>query len=55
VFALVDRRQRGSGGLAQRLESRSSANELFGQWTVAQLREFIAAQLDGNLIRVFYR
>jgi len=49
------------------LSSKAEVDELFGQWQAAQakiisgpedkpwkLREFIAADLDGNLIRVFY-
>lgn len=49
------------------LDSQAEVNELFAQWTAAQakivsepedkpwkLREFTAADLDGNLIRVFY-
>jgi len=49
------------------LESKAEVNELFAEWKAAQarfvsepedkpwkLREFIAADLDGNLIRVFY-
>ncbi len=49
------------------LGSRAEVDELFGQWKTAQakivsepedkpwnLREFIAGDLDGNLIRVFY-
>jgi uncharacterized glyoxalase superfamily protein PhnB len=49
------------------LDSKAEVNELFAQWKAAQakivsepegkrwkLREFTAADLDGNLIRVFY-
>lgn len=49
------------------LESRAEVDELFEEWNAAQakivatpqdkpwnLREFVAADLDGNLIRVFY-
>ncbi len=49
------------------LESKGEVDELFAQWKAAQakivsepedkpwnLREFMAADLDGNLIRVFY-
>ena len=49
------------------LGSKAEVNELFAEWKAAQarvvsepedkpwkLREFIAADLDGNLIRVFY-
>jgi catechol 2,3-dioxygenase-like lactoylglutathione lyase family enzyme len=49
------------------LESKAEVDELFAQWRGAQativsepedkpwkLREFVAADLDGNLIRVFY-
>lgn len=49
------------------LDSKDEVNELFAQWNAAQarivsepedkpwkLREFMAADLDGNLIRVFY-
>jgi len=49
------------------LDSKSEVDELFAQWKAAQakivsepedkpwkLREFTAADLDGNLIRVFY-
>jgi len=49
------------------LESKAEVDELFAEWKGAQakivskpgdkpwkLREFIAADLDGNLIRVFY-
>ena len=49
------------------LNSKSEVDDLFSQWKAAQakiisepedkpwkLREFIAADLDGNLIRVFY-
>ena len=49
------------------LDSKAEVDELFAQWKAAQaklvsepedkpwkLREFIAADLDGNLIRVFY-
>jgi predicted lactoylglutathione lyase len=49
------------------LESRAEVDELFAQWKAAQakilsapedkpwkLREFLAADLDDNLIRVFY-
>ena len=49
------------------LESKAEVNELYAAWKAAQakivsepedkpwkLREFIAADLDGNLIRVFY-
>ena len=49
------------------LESKAQVDELFAEWKAAQaeivsepedkpwmLREFIAADLDGNLIRVFY-
>lgn len=49
------------------LESKAEVDELFAQWKAAQatilsepedkpwmLREFVAADLDGNLIRVFY-
>lgn len=49
------------------LESKAEVDELFAEWKVAgakivsepedkpwKLREFIAADLDGNLIRVFY-
>ncbi|HMF64309.1 MAG TPA: VOC family protein, partial [Edaphobacter sp.] len=49
------------------LDSKAEVDELFAQWEAAQakivsepedkpwkLREFIAANLDGNLIRVFY-
>jgi hypothetical protein len=49
------------------LDSKAEVNELFAQWKAEQakivsepedkpwkLREFTAADLDGNLIRVFY-
>jgi len=49
------------------LDSKSEVDELFSEWKAAQakiisepedkpwkLREFMAADLDGNLIRVFY-
>ena len=49
------------------LDSRAQVDELFAQWQAAhakivsepgdkpwKLREFMAADLDGNLIRVFY-
>jgi len=49
------------------LDSKAEVDELFAQWKATQakivsepedkpwkLREFIAADLDGNLIRVFY-
>lgn len=49
------------------VESKAEVDELFAQWKASQaklvsepgdkswqLREFIAADLDGNLIRVFY-
>ena len=49
------------------LQSKAEVDELFAEWKAAQakivsepedkpwkLREFIAADLDGNLIRVFY-
>jgi uncharacterized glyoxalase superfamily protein PhnB len=49
------------------LESKAEVDELFAEWKAAQakmlsepadkpwnLREFMAADLDGNLIRVFY-
>jgi uncharacterized glyoxalase superfamily protein PhnB len=49
------------------LESKAEVNELFAEWKAAgakivsepedkpwKLREFMAADLDGNLIRVFY-
>lgn len=49
------------------LDSKAEVDELFAQWKAAEakivsepedkpwkLREFIAADLDGNLIRVFY-
>ena len=49
------------------LDSKAEVDELFAQWKAAQakivsepedkpwkLREFLAADLDGNLIRVFY-
>jgi uncharacterized glyoxalase superfamily protein PhnB len=49
------------------LDSKAEVDELFAQWKAAQakivsepedkpwkLREFMAADLDGNLIRVFY-
>jgi uncharacterized glyoxalase superfamily protein PhnB len=49
------------------LDSRAEVDELFAQWKAAdanivsepedkpwKLREFVAADLDGNLIRVFY-
>jgi uncharacterized glyoxalase superfamily protein PhnB len=49
------------------LDSKAEVDELFAQWKAAQakilsepedkpwkLREFVAADLDGNLIRVFY-
>ncbi len=49
------------------LESKAEVDELFARWKAAQakllsepedkpwkLREFMAADLDGNLIRVFY-
>ena len=49
------------------LDSKSEVDELFAEWKAAQakiisepedklwkLREFMAADLDGNLIRVFY-
>ena len=49
------------------LDSKAEVDELFAQWKTAQakivsepedkpwkLREFMAADLDGNLIRVFY-
>ncbi len=49
------------------LESKAEVDELFAQWKAAQakivsvpedkpwmLREFLAADIDGNLIRVFY-
>jgi uncharacterized glyoxalase superfamily protein PhnB len=49
------------------LESKAEIDELFAQWKAAhakivsepedkpwKLREFMAADLDGNLIRVFY-
>ncbi len=49
------------------LDSKSEVDELFAQWKAAQakivsepedkpwkLREFMAADLDGNLIRVFF-
>ena len=49
------------------LDSKAEVDELFAEWTAAhakivsepedkpwKLREFIAADLDGNLIRVFY-
>ena len=49
------------------LDSKAEVDELFAEWKAAQakivsepedkpwkLREFIAADLDGNLIRVFY-
>jgi uncharacterized glyoxalase superfamily protein PhnB len=49
------------------LDSKAEVDELFAQWKVAhanivsepedkpwKLREFVAADLDGNLIRVFY-
>jgi hypothetical protein len=49
------------------LESKAEVDELFAEWSATQakilsepedkpwkLREFIAADLDGNLIRVFY-
>jgi hypothetical protein len=49
------------------LESKAEVDELFAEWKAAQakivsepednpwkLREFLAADLDGNLIRVFY-
>jgi len=49
------------------LESKAEVDELYAEWKAAQakivsepedkpwkLREFIAADLDGNLIRVFY-
>jgi uncharacterized glyoxalase superfamily protein PhnB len=47
------------------LESKAEVDQLFAQWKAAEakigpedkpwkLREFVAADLDGNLIRVFY-
>jgi uncharacterized glyoxalase superfamily protein PhnB len=49
------------------LDSKAEVDELFAQWNAAhanivsepedkpwKLREFVAADLDGNLIRVFY-
>jgi predicted lactoylglutathione lyase len=49
------------------LESKAEVDELFAEWNAAQamivsnpedkpwkLREFVAADIDGNLIRVFY-
>ncbi len=49
------------------LDSKAAVDELFTEWTVRQakivaapadtpwkLREFVAADLDGNLLRVFY-
>lgn len=64
------REQYGNTGLILfwlNLESRAEVDELFAEWKAAQakivsepedkpwkLREFIATDLDGNLIRVFY-